>query len=653
MPTKFNTSNDSYRVDLNPQIPIEEAMPDEVQPSAISQAMSATNSDGTNSAAAAFNSLFGGPGEEEILGQYAAEGTGIVGETAGYATERERLLQGLASVDPKDRKSIEGYYKQLASLRAGERQGASGLSPSVAATRINNLTKSYLIRFPQYSEKIRKLHAGIIGDIDDVSGVKGGSGGAGADPDVQAMQELTKNAFMKGVSVQEEIGIANAKALADIQQMDVDAKARLGKLTQPDVSASVLSYANVFYKDQMPGISEAIKNPNFSGKEIVGQLHVLIGTIKSAVNQNLADIQVQNKLIFEDGFQEKLLAQAVGPLEELVKMADKVDNPRDRALLSDNLRKIAQNSDIATLRKRFGPWTTYLQGTPDLVGFAVNAEETMNKIKKGLLPTVRKLAETDVNTRLTLQYLESPEGAQYMADVVLKMNQGKDPEPTGSALLDKVGLQGALDASVAPTTNLDTSLKMLTTAARSPHIFEAMDRRNDIVKRSQGVPEIVNTLKGTSAKLLIESASKSSDIDKISFDVLNPTKPFTIGTAAPPKYTDFGSGMRVPGGLYGEGLTYSDSPTHELVDRLNQQYRVFSKLLPRPEVQKWMATTMDELKSYSVNARSSPDKYLESKITPQTPSPELSPEETALIIEAKQAGMTPAEYKVWINTPAK
>lgn len=610
MPTKFNTSTDSYRVDLDPQVPIEAANPDPVQPSSISTALGVKNPDGSKAITSALNSLFGGPGEDEILGQYAAAATSTAGETSGYATERERILQGLAAVDPKDRKSIEGYYKQLSALRAGERQGASGLSPSVAATRINDLTKSYLVRFPQYATKIRQIHSGVLNDLGDISGVKGGGGGT--DPDIQALEELVKNATLNNRSVPEELDVNNAKANADIQKLDMDAKARAGKLTQPDVSASVLSYTNVFYKDHMAAISDAIKNPNFSGKQIVGELHTLMGTVKGTINQTIADIQVKQKILFETDFQDKLVAQAVGPLEELIKMADKVDNPRDRAALSDNLRKISQNSDIATLRKRLGPFATYLQGTPDLVGFAMNAEETMNKIKKGLLPTVRKIAETNVNTRLTLQYLESPEAAQYLSDVVLAMNQGKDPEPTGSPLLDKVGLQGALDAAMAPTTNLDTSEKMLETAARSPHAFEAWERRNDVAKRSRGNPAIIQALEKNSAKLLLEEAHKSGNISAITFNALDLMHPFQVANLNKVGVTDFGPGMRVPGGIYGESLSYTDSNTKNVVDRMNQQYRVFAKVLDsRPQAQKWAADTLDQLNAYAVNGRSDAQKYLD------------------------------------------
>lgn len=628
MPIRFNPATDRTRIETDPTVPVNRPDYDvESEQSSTSEVLKTVNS--------TLEALTSGA-EDKALGQYAAAATDVVSQTEGYAAEREKILQDLATADPKDKQAIASYYDQLSRLRRGETQGA--LSPSAASARINNLTKSYLSRYPQNATKIRQIHSGVMNDVGQVSGFTGGT-----DPDMAAIEDLTKVATTKGWSVQEEVAYRNSQATADVQKLDFEARSRAGVATQGDVQKNVLGHLDVFYKDAIPRIANAMKDPNFTGKAIIGDLYLTKAKITQEVNTALADIQVQHNITYTKDFQEQLLRQATDPIDQMIQMADKTDNLQVRTAISDNLRKLGANSDIAKLRRDLGPQVTYLLGTPDLYKFAANAYATRDKIKHGLEPTLRVLAQTDFQTKMVLDYLQdSGQLDQLIADSALAVNQDKDLPETGSPVLNKVQLQAAVDAALAPGTEVDTSGNMLTTAARNPNIFEAFDKRNDAVTRAKQFPKILPVLKTTSVKILGSAISTMGvdDANKIIFRPSNPSTPFTLPVGVAPFILGENSDLSKYSG--------DVSPkTQTAIDKLNQHYRVFSKLMAPNDLQEWAEVTLNDIKDSRVPG------YQPTPKLPVEVAPPLPGEDTSATAEDYVPAVTPEEAAAYNPTPVK
>lgn len=631
MPTKFNTANEGQRVDLDPVAPI--SMPIYENPSGQPQGTGAAIGE---SVASILGSI-GGGNEDRALGAYSVEAADIIGQTSGYASEKERIMQGLSTAT--DRATMERYLKDLSRLRNGEIQGA--LRPGAAAARINQLTKDYISRNPTMAKDFRTIHNGLMSDVADVAG----STGKEIDPDIEAMQEVTKAAITKGISTAEEMSFRRAEAVGKAQAETFAAKARMGVATQADIASSVLSNSGKFYTDLMSRMGSAAKNPNFQGMSWFTELSTAKGTIVQSTNMLLQQLQVEGGFTLDREFQRSLVEQVTAPYDQLIQIAEKVDNPKTREAASSALRKIVENGDFMNYRKELGPVVSLL-GSESLYAYLGDLSNVAARLEKNGQAELEAIAKYDPKTRMMLDSIYAKGWPQFTADAAKQVDDGVPQLSTGNPSVDRMNLQAQIEYVLNPT-NKDLE-KGLNYVASDLHAFEAYDKRRDLVAKTKGFDSVINTLKQNSVRQITEAAHQADlqSMRSITFNALDTSTPFSVGRVSQAPSVDYGT-ARVPGGLYGDKLVYTDSYTADLVNRLNQQYRVFANFLPRAQAQKWAADSLDSLRLVSSGEMDA--------VVSATPTSEPKQEEVSdpLAAEAAQAGMSLEEYKAWINNPAQ
>lgn len=612
MPQNFNTGTSGFRTDLTTQEPIQAPVyePDPYQVKAAGEAGAVVGS--------TLDKLLAGPSDESILGQYASESSDIVSETEGYAQTRQRILDSMADVDPKDKATLDALGKDFESLRNGEIQGA--VSPTRASALINNKTKEYINRYPHLAKELRSMRAGFMEDVPRVSGFSS----TDKDPDTEAREELMKTAALKKFTLSEEINFRNAQAQNDIQDMEMKARSRAGVLAQPDVTKSVLLRTRLVYTDQVPRLAEAMKNPNFTGKQFEFDLTNLKDRLVMNIDLALSEAQISENLTFDKDYRNALVAQVTGGLDNLIAIAAKTDNPRDRAMLSDNLRKVAENADYMAFREAIGPMATICRGGSDSILNCVGElAKIKDKIQKGLGPSLEAMDPYDIKTKMYLGLIKGSTLEQVLADAIVKTDRNEQHTPTGDPLLDNIQAQASLDVAMLPTTESQKRYEMLRTLAGQPNAFEAWDNRSDVAKFSKGDQQIVDTLRRNSPRILTSSLNNATqmDVTLIQFDALNKTDPFSLPF---PEERRRAPAVTVIAGL-GPVAPLKDPKyapgSDELVRELNQHYRVFSNYMPTPELMKWGATTLDELKASKVPG------YTPKPETPVTAPKEVAPSE--------------------------
>lgn len=527
------------------------------------------------------------------LAQYASEAGDIVQATSGYTTERERLEQGIASTKPADREALLKYYDQLSSLRKGD------MSPLTASARLNKLTKDHIILNPQLTLKFLAIKNGMLQDISAV---------AGASPqdiknesDLKAIEELNATAQKNGRTTVEELGVRQAQTSAELSKMQFDALERTGKINEAGVADLYLSHMQVFYKELVPNVINDAKNPSFTGESILADLLGAKTQITLTTNKMLTDIQLKNKMVLSKEFQDGMLVKALAPLETMIELAKATDNPKARAALSENLRTISENADMEMLRKRLGPMVPLLRGTDGMIEWMTYMSENNDKIRHGLLPELRAQSKYDPKLALAIDFLTGEGFDEAMARGIDDVAHGREQAPSGNETIDKIRMQGGFNYALSATTPPAEQEAALSVLAGQPGSFEAWDERRDLAEKTKGMPKVVDALRRASPKQLVEYSSKSPEIDVsgLEFDALNKVSPFSIPYISRIPY----SGATAQGSPLapGAGSAFSSGQaapaTHELVLRLNQQYRVFSNYMSTPELMKWGATTLDALKA--------------------------------------------------------
>lgn len=579
MPTKFNSSDN-----LNPVAPADAPMyTDSTQPQGLSHA--------TGQALGSVLGALGSPSgdNQAALGAYSVEAADIIGQTSGYKKEKERILQGLSSAE--DKATVTQYLQQLSRLRNGETQGT--LSPQAAAARINSLTKAYINRNPGLALKFRQIHNGLMEDVHAVSG----STGQEIDPDMEAINDISKTAIAKGISVPEEMNFRRNKAIADAQDQTINARKNLGILTQADLSNSVLSKAGMFYADLIPKMVNASKNPEFQGMNWFTELSAAKAKMIQDTNIALQQAQLNGKLTFDSEYQKNLVAQVMAPMDQLIAIAEKVDNPKTKAAASDALRRIAEDFDIANLRKQLGPMATLLKGTDDLWNYIGDVDKVAKQLQSGQEPALRNLAQYDPKVRLIMDHLDQVGWKQFATNAANNVDTKAPQVQTGNALYDKLNLQAGLSYAIRPTMSFKGMEDGLNYLAGDPNAFEAWENRPDVVNKTKSLPSVVDSLHQNSTRLLVEQAHQADTMSTraIKFDPTNKQSPFSIPlvTGAPK------NALGIPGGTYGTDVQYSDAHSRELVNRLNQQYRVFANFWTPEKMNKWADDALTGIKGVS------------------------------------------------------
>lgn len=528
---------------------------------------------------------------EAQLGQYAAAASDIVLNTAGYTTERERLLQALATVPANDKEALTKYYSQLSSLRRGD------MAPLTASARLKKLTKDYIILHPGLTTKILAIQQGAFGDIADVAGVSPQE--SAKDADLAAIEDLVKTAGTKGISVDEEREFRHAQLQDEVSKLDFSAKQRAGQVNEASISQAYLTQTELFYKDMLPKFNAQLKDPSFKGSDILAGLVTARSDLVRNTNLMLQKVAIDNKMILTREFQDGLVKNGSATLDSLIELAKATDNPKARAELSANLRTLAENADYQTLHSKFGTYTIMLTGTDGMIKGAQYISDVSDKIAKGLRPSLNAQAKTNPQLAMALQFIDGPDYQKSIAESIDTTSKGMPFAPSGNETVDKVKLQANLDFALAPTTPAKERSAALSVLAGQPHSFEAWEARGDLIEATRGSPEVLDALRRASPKQLEEVATQTrvvrDEIGAIQFDALNPNQPFTISRVL--DLNQYGKTQGQPtGGIYGDAIRYSSSSAQELVARMNQQYRVFSNIMPRAEAQKWAATVLDELK---------------------------------------------------------
>jgi len=630
MPTKFNTTGDRG---LEATIPVNAPMDESFQ--AQGQASYTGASLGS-----ALSALGSGDGSE-ALGTYSVEAADIIGSTAGYKREKERILQGLSSA--QDKATVERYLQDLSRLRNGEIQGA--LSPQAAATRINSLTKSYINSNPSLALKFRTIHNGLMEDVQNVSG----STGKEIDPDMEAVNNINKTAVERGWTPTQVINYNRMEAVGKVQVEEFAAKARLGLSTQADFSRIMLTASGAKYQEIAANMSAAAKNPNFQGVSWFAELSTAKGQIEQLLNLSMAQAQVDGKFTFDATYQKDLVNQVIAPFNDLLEIAKTVDNPKTRQTASDALRRITENGDFVRMREQYGYLASFMSGKDDLIAFAKDSHEVADNMRKGLLPNLEAQAKYDPYLQAIVDNLKRNGFDGIVAQAATDVDRETPRKSSGVPTLDRLNLQGGLNYVLRPTMSTEGKQKGLVYLAGDPNAFEAWDKRPDVVNvtKSFGVDNnpIVNALKQNSVRLLTEQAHQADpqSLARIQFNALDPKTPFQIT----PNINLAASGR--PG--YLQGADTVNPHAYDLVTSLNQQYRVFSNFLPRAQAQKWAADSLDQYKLVSSGEMD--------KIVTNTPSQAVKPSQevidagNTLKAEAEQAGMTLDDYVKWINTPAQ
>lgn len=622
MPTKFNTATEGRRVDLDPVIPVMGEAPDTSESeyraagdmlASITESLDALKKDA----------------DLVALDSYAVQAGDIVSQTQGYASERERIMQGITTA--QDKETVLRYYTELSRLRNGEIQGA--LSPIRASALINNLTKNTINRNPGLALKIRQLHNGILSDIPAVSGFSGKE----VDPDLEAMQELIKKSVTTGRSVPELIAIENQEITAKQQDAILRTKVSLGTASVADISSSIQNHLATFYGKLAGAMGAAQNDPNFQGANWVWELQSAEATITQTVNAAIAKAQLEGKMIISKDEREAILKDALAPLKAFQTAADKIDNPKTRASAALAMRQIAESGDFMNIRKRIGPMAT-LMGN-DLMSFLDDFSKVVRQIKDGNRAELEALANAgDVKTQLILSAIDGKSFDQWIATAIADAANDKEFKDSGVPLLDRMKLQAIFDYALNVRTPTEKTEIALAHAMGHPDAFDALEKRSDVMRRVQMYPEAIRRLRNNGTKLLLAAADEArlSDLQSIRF-VPKSESTRGKGTAFSRKepiflQMDVGN-LRGSGSPWGSGVTSLRSlDAAQLVSKMNQQYRVFSNLVgveggfgSKQELDQWFATTLFDLQNsqdpdFIETAR---PKKEEKKPTPKSSSPKF------------------------------
>jgi hypothetical protein len=635
MPTKFNTANEGQRTDLDPVIPIQMPMYD----SSGSQQMMAS----TGAAAVSVLDSISSGNDDRALGAYSVEAAEIIGQTEGYRAERERILQGLSTA--QDKATMERYLKDLSRLRNGEIQGA--LRPGAASARINQLTKDYINRNPNMAKEFRQIHNGLMDDVTAVAG----STGREVDPDLEALNEITKSAILNNRTTAQEMDYRRQKSIGEAQVETLAAKSRLGTASEADIANAVLSNGAAYYADIVSKMTSAAKDPNFQGMNWYAELTAASIEIEQQTNLMLQQIQLESPMHLSREFQTDLVTKALAPMKGLLAIAEKVDNPKTRLAASNTLRQMTENKNYMYLDKLLGPAVTLYSGTENLGTYLNELHDVSQRLAKQGKAELEAIAKYDPKTRMMLDTIYARGWEQFAADSAAAVDKKEPSFSSGNPTMDKLSLQAQIEYVMRPA-NKDAA-GGLEYIAGNPNAFEAWDKRMDVVNKTKTLrpdelESVLGALKQTSARTLTESASQAdiTSMRSIRFNALDTKSPFAVGTVASAPNVNYGT-AQVPGGLLGDKLVYTDYHTAQLVNRLNQQYRVFANFMPRAQAQKWAAESLDNLTLVSTGEMDTKVQAVDAVTEP--PVDQADP----LAAEAAQAGMTVEEFKKWANTPAQ
>jgi hypothetical protein len=576
MPTKFNMSTEGRRVDLDPTIPVQAPVYDD----SASEAEAAYNTYNPQTGGGnRLSDMFGG-NPESVLGDYAVEAGDIVEQTANYASERERIMSGITSAT--DKETVGRYFAELGRLRRGEIQGA--LDPLSAAARINALTKKYINRNPGLALKFRQIHNGILDDVPQVSGFSGKE----LDPDMEAMNDLVKAAAMKGILPAEEQEIRRQEAISAQQVSELEAKKRLGTLAEADIAKTLQQKTFETYSKIWPVLSKASTDPRFKGTDWALDLGHARNQVEQVINTTLAQAQIEGKMVLSGEFQTRLKNDLLAPFEQLLKIAPALNNPATRAQAAKDLKAAMQTNDWINIRKNLGPLVSIYEGNiPELfAGFSSVA----GQLKSGMRGELETLAaHGDVQTRIILGTIDGMTIDQIFADGLVATTNGQPLPPSGMPVMDKMNFQNSLNVALLPTTKPELKAKVFTSLMQDINAFEALSKRPDAIKQIALVPGAVEALKDNAAKQLLQHRVDANSVNQIKFDAMQ-DNPISV--------TPFrDDGKYKQAGMYGD-LTRARTPsaTETLVTKMNEQYKVFEKLIGRSYALKWAAETVDELR---------------------------------------------------------
>jgi hypothetical protein len=192
--------------------------------------------------------------------------------------------------------------------------------------------------------------------------------------------------------------------------------------------------------------------------------------------------------------------------------------------------------------------------------------------------------------------------------------------------------QASLAHAMNPNTDHAQADKEFTTLAGQVDAFEAWDKRRDVVTKTKSSLNVKNALLDNSNKILAATSSKIdfTDIPVVNFNALK-AEPFSFNRDAAIVDNPKPEGVL---DLYGMHRAFIPPETAQLVNELNQHYRVLSNYMSRPEAQKWAATTLDDLRL----SKTDPAKLLEQgKVT----EPDVLPDEAIATGMLPMAGKAP------------
>lgn len=548
------------------------------------------------------------------LASYAAEASDIVGQTSGYSQKFDEIQRAIATADPGDQATLERYRKEMDRLKKGELQG---ISPEIAAARINDLTRRTILRSPMLTAQILNLRNVISSNIKSVAGQHADA----VDPELKAALDTNERAAKNGLLPADQRAIDNKAEVARLAELNLGIKTRMGIADYNAIEQALIATATAQYATQAKTIFELIKRPDFTPEKQELFLTDLSNQLRQQVEGHASQIRTQYNIDVPQARIDATIKAMTDPITNLANVVSKINNPKQRVDIANWAEDIFKHQSLDKIRKDLGAASILINTTQDILPVmdAISEAAALWSDQTGQ-DTLRKKARLgDYKSQIMLELLENGGAERLAADNYARAASGGDIDDTGLPELNQMTMRACLNRAVDPTIDPTERANVLMACTRNPDVFDAWESRADIRQISKTIPGVVQSLKNRTAEVFSEYASKVSvnGLESIQANWSNRLNPFTVRLSdmqnPMASRQDTLGGRILAGGIVAAGGGTGPiipSNLRDTVELLNQEVRVMSEYMTPDEIEQHFTKMQEDAIAYA-GARDNPERMRE------------------------------------------
>lgn len=541
--------------------------------------------------------------DEKVYSQLEDETSEVLSKVEQYQTKKRGLLLDLSVAD---RAKVEEVEKQLQSLRNGEDQGR--ISPAYAIVQIRDKIKNASIKYPHLASEFRKLNTLAVEGVSQIV-----SKSEQMDPDVKAAMDILEESQKSGKSPFEYREDQRLQYNLDQAKKADEAASLLGERRETSIEAYVDAAVSVDINNIVSDLVSKFRQGRTVKKDELFKIEALAASAPAEIDAIIMREALESGAKFDSEFRERMkkkVEERLAPLRAMAAAADTQDRTIEALRLMEegmrlkgSVKFMEELGFFATIAKEPG-------------GFEMikTLQDFSNKLSKGNRASLEKIAETDAETRMMLDWYDRGLLPKHIGINMANITKDEDPIPSGNKAVDKATAAANWSLITSERVPLDTRVKHIAAAIKHGDgvlVGTGLERllsNPNIASVIRSTPSLIKEAEATIYKQTAARTAQLSDEDKALIVFNTQTGKFQVD----PAWQERQATQAAELGALGGDPTFSYLATAQVPDtvsaaikRINQGIEQLSTLGLKPK------QYVDELIGVAENKQIEPPKVKE------------------------------------------